>query len=193
MTRHLWKGEADDESLSRAIDQSVGLSEHDPRWSTRFEAERDRLMAALPGTFVEIAHIGSTPIEGLRAKPIIDLLAGVRSNDELFGLADALCANGYSGSVAFNNTMTDRQFFLRHAHGKRTHHLHLVVHDSEAWRDRVAFNRLLHEDPDLRQRYEALKRELVARHADDREAYTEGKSAFIRAAIGGRERRSNPR
>lgn len=183
MTRHAWSGESDNESLLRAIDQSVGLVEHDPRWSERFAAERERLMLALPGVFVDIAHIGSTPIAGLQAKPIIDLLAGVRSMDEVFALADPLCANGYSASAEFNRTMVDRQFFLRHAHGERTHHLHVVVHDSEAWRERVAFSRLLGSDADLRQRYEALKTDLVERHADDREAYTEGKSDFIRAAI----------
>ena len=193
MTRHVWNGEHHDASLTRAVDQSVGLVDHDPRWSARFTAERERLMRVLPDAFVDIAHIGSTPIEGLKAKPIIDLLAGVRTLDVMLGLAERLCANGYTSSDTFNRTMTDRQFFMRHAHGERTHHLHLVVHDSEAWVDRVEFNHLLRDDPDLRQRYEALKRALADTHADDREAYTEGKSAFIRAAIGRSERRTKPR
>ena len=193
MTRHVWNGEHQDASLTRAIDQSVGLAEHDPRWSERFAAERARLMRVLPDVFVDIAHIGSTPIDGLKAKPIIDLLAGVRTLDTMFGLAEPLCANGYTSSDAFNRTMTDRQFFMRHAHGERTHHLHLVVHDSEAWIDRVEFNHLLRDDADLRHRYEALKRALAEAHAGDREAYTEGKSAFIRAAIGRSDRRTKPR
>lgn len=193
MTRHAWNGESDDESLLRAIEQSVGLADHDPRWADRFAAERARLMDALPGVFVDIAHIGSTPIEGLKAKPIIDLLAGVRTPDVLFGLAEPLCANGYTSSDAFNRTMSDRQFFMRHAHGERTHHLHLVVHGSEAWADRVEFNQLLRDDPELRKRYEILKRALAETHAGDREAYTEGKSTFIRAAIGRSDRRTKPR
>ena len=193
LTRHVWNGEHDDESLARAIEQSVGLVDHDPRWSQRFAAERERLMRVLPDVFVDIAHIGSTPIEGLDAKPIIDLLAGVRSLETVFGLAESLRAHGYTSSDAFNNTIDDRQFFMRHAHGERTHHLHLVVHGSEAWVDRVEFNRLLKEDPDLRERYGALKRALAETHAGDREAYTEGKSAFIRAAIGRGDRRTKPR
>ncbi len=193
MSRHAWNGESEDPSLARAIDQSVGLADHDPRWSERFAAERERLMRVLPDVFVDIAHIGSTPIEGLKAKPVIDLLAGVRTLDVVFRLAGPLCANGYTSSDAFNRTMTDRQFFMRHAHGERTHHLHLVVHGSEAWIDRIAFNHLLRDDADLRQRYEALKRALAEDHAGDREAYTEGKSAFIRAAIGRSDRRRKPR
>ena len=180
---HRWQGVDDDESLARAIEQSVGLVEHDPDWSARFAAERERLMRALPGVFVDIAHIGSTPIEGLQAKPIIDLLAGVRSIDAAFALAGPLCANGYSASAEFNRSMLDRQFFMRHSDGVRTHHLHLVVHGSEAWRDRVEFSRLLEADPDLRRRYGLLKTRLAERHADDREAYTEGKSDFIHRAI----------
>ena len=189
MTRHTWNGEDDDDSLLRAIGQSVGLAAHDPRWSEGFAVERERLMRAFPGVFVDIAHIGSTPVDGLQAKPIIDLLAGVRSMDEAFALAGPLCANGYSASPEFNRTMTDRQFFLRHARGARTHHLHVVVHDSPAWHDRVAFSRMLRDDADLRRRYAALKADLVVRYADDREAYTEGKSAFIREAL---DRRSAP-
>jgi GrpB-like predicted nucleotidyltransferase (UPF0157 family) len=45
LTRHAWNGEGDDESLLRAIEQSVGLADHDPRWADRFAAERARLMA----------------------------------------------------------------------------------------------------------------------------------------------------
>ncbi len=193
MIRHRWVGLGEGESLRRAIDQSVDLVDHDPRWAELFAAERDRLMAVFPGTFVEIAHIGSTPIADLRAKPIIDLLAGVRSMDVAYALNEPLCRNGYATSLEFNGTLTDRQFFMRHANGRRTHHLHVTVHDSGAWHDRLDFSRLLRDDADLRDRYEALKSDLVARHADDREAYTEGKSAFIRAAIADGEARPRPR
>ena len=186
-TRPAWDREDEDESLTRAIDEPVDLSDHDADWHGAFEVERARLMTALPGVFVDVAHIGSTPVASLQAKPVIDLLAGVRSREVAFGLHDALCANGYTTSRDFNRSLHDRQFFMRHAAGRRTHHLHVVVHDSPAWHDRVDFSRLLRDDAALRERYQELKMALVAQHADDREAYTQGKSAFIREALRARD------
>ena len=122
-------------------------------------------------------------MDGLAAKPIVDLLAGVRSMDDADALTASLCAHGYANPVDVNRTLPDRRFLMRHADGRRTHHLHLVVHGSQAWTDRVAFARLLRDDAGLRERYEALKRHLAGRFSRERDAYTEGKSAFIRAAL----------
>ena len=193
MSRHVWEREAEDASLTRAIDEPVDLVAHDAGWHAAFASERERLMRALPAVFVDIAHVGSTPVAALKAKPIIDLLAGVRSMDEALGLHDALCAHGYTASRDFNRSLPDRQFFLRHEDGRRTHHLHVVVHDSGAWHDRVDFSRLLRDDAALRERYEALKTRLVTHHADEREAYTEGKSAFIHRALRVRGPNEDPR
>ena len=63
------------ELLHAAIHEKVALHGYDARWPDLFEAERRRLLAVLPGTFVAIEHIGSTAVPGLIAKPIIDLLA----------------------------------------------------------------------------------------------------------------------
>lgn len=171
----------DDESLQAAIHEDVNLQDHDPAWPQRFETERARLLALLPGTFVDIQHIGSTAVPGLLAKPVIDLLAGVASMDEARALGPALCASGYTTSAEFNDTLTDRQWFMRWANGRRTHHLHVVVHGGEVWLERLRFRDALQADPALVARYAALKQALAQRHAGDREAYTDAKAEFVRA------------
>ena len=172
----------DDVDLRRAIEEPVVLVDHDPHWSTSFEAERRRLLDALPGYFIEIAHIGSTAVPGLRTKPLLDLLAGVPSMDEAFALNGLLDRIGYTTLAAYNEALTTRQWFMRQSHGHRTHHLHAVVHGGPEWSARIGFRDALRADPALRMRYQALKDELARRYANDREAYTEGKSAFIIAA-----------
>jgi len=167
--------------VTRAFEQPVELADHDAAGPAEFEAERARLMDALPGTFVAIEHIGSTAVEGLRAKPLIDLLAGVRSMDEARALSAPLERIGYTTSPELNATLATRQWFMRQSGGRRTHHLHVVVHDSEDWNARVGFRDRLRADPALRHRYEALKEDLALRYADDRDAYTDGKSTFILA------------
>lgn len=56
----------------------ITISDYDPSWPAQFEAERRRLHAALEPFITTIEHVGSTAVPGLAAKPIIDLLVGVR-------------------------------------------------------------------------------------------------------------------
>ena len=60
-------------------DEPVRVVAHDPAWPARFEQERDALAQVLRAWLVgEIEHIGSTAVPGLVAKPVIDIMAGVR-------------------------------------------------------------------------------------------------------------------
>ena len=117
-------------------------------------------------------------------KPIIDILAGVKSMtvaDEILGL---LCRAGYDTSKEFNDTLKDRRWLMLHANGRRTHHLHLVLHGQSDWRERLAFRDALRADPVLALRYESLKRSLAEMHHNDREAYGQAKSEFVLAVLG---------
>ena len=172
-------------SLAAAINESVALHASDPAWAGVFEQERARLHALEPDTFVQIEHFGSTAVPGLVAKPVIDILAGVRTLNGVDGLVERLCDNGYTTSREFNATLADRRWLMRWKNGHRTHHLHVVVHGGAAWNDRLDFRDALRRDTALAARYAQLKSALAAQHRDDREAYTEAKAAFVRAAARG--------
>lgn len=168
-----------DDSLTQAIVEEVCLAAPDPRWPAQFVEERDRLFALLPGRFAGVEHIGSTAVPRLAAKPIIDILAGVRSMAEADALLEPLCAHGYETSAAFNATLPDRRWLMRHARGRRTHHLHLVVFGGEPWIHQLQFRDVLRTDAAIAARYEQLKRDLAGQYRHDREAYTHAKTAFI--------------
>jgi len=60
---------------SNADEDRVGLVDYDPEWPYLFEAEASRIRAALAGRHdFSIEHFGSTAIQGLAAKPIIDIM-----------------------------------------------------------------------------------------------------------------------
>ena len=145
--------------------------------------EKTRLLEAFPAHFKGLEHIGSTAVPGLGAKPIIDILGGVTSLAEADTMLEPLCALGWDTSPAFNATLSDRRFLLRWPGGVRTHHLHLVVYGSEAWRERLKFRDLLRTHSDVAGRYLALKLELAERHHNDREAYTDAKAAFVKEVL----------
>ena len=68
----------------------IALVNYDPRWPDLFAEEAARVRAALRGgedLVVAVEHFGSTSVPGLSAKPIIDLLVGVRSVAEARGTA----------------------------------------------------------------------------------------------------------
>lgn len=181
------------ESLEAAIHEQVALAPWQADWSARFDAERARLGEALPGVFIELQHIGSTAVPGLAAKPVIDILAGVDSMATAMALADRLGRAGYTTLREFNAALHDRQWFMRHADGHRTHHLHVAAHGELFWRERIAFRDALRADPELASRYATLKAELAERHRSDRDAYTEAKGDFVRAVLeAGVQRRASP-
>lgn len=165
-----------------SADEPIRLLPPDPNWAARFDEERAALVEAI-GPWVRggIHHIGSTAVPGLEAKPIIDILVGVEDLETARACFEPLADLGYLYAPYLPEEM---HWFCKPDPARRTHHLHLVPADSTRYRDELAFRDLLRTDRELAARYATLKSELAARHRDDREAYTDGKSAFIRTALG---------
>ena len=127
---------------------------YDPEWALRFEVERATLERIL-ARWLEggVHHIGSTAVPGLAAKPIIDMMAGVRDLEEARAAFEPLRTLGY----AYRSHRPEAHAFHREGHG-----LHLTVPGSDLWRERLAFRDALRADPALVEEYAAWK----ARHAD---------------------------
>jgi GrpB-like predicted nucleotidyltransferase (UPF0157 family) len=160
------------------LSEAVELHAYDPDWPAAFERER-RLIAPLfrrPPRRIE--HMGSTSIPCLRSKPIIDIIVLVDDLGDARLAIPALEATGYS-FWADNPDKT--KLYL--AKGlppapRRTHHLH--IHDDEGEvRRHLIFRDHLRNDPAALDAYLALKAELASRFREDREAYSQHKSAFI--------------
>jgi GrpB-like predicted nucleotidyltransferase (UPF0157 family) len=169
---------AAEKDLARAgaRNAEVEIVAYDPRWPSAFARERERLAPLLDG--VEIHHFGSTAVRGLAAKPVIDMIALVPDLEApIVGLVRSA---GYQFPEAFNAALKHRRFLCYPSASHRTHHLHLVDERRELER-RLRFRDRLRAEPDLAGQYVALKRVLAERYRDDREAYTEAKSEFIRA------------
>lgn len=144
----------------------------------RFEEERLRIAIAMKRLPQAIEHIGSTAIPGILAKPIIDILIGMRA----LPLSDAiepLVRLGYEHVPGAGGE--ERLHFRRGT--PRAFHVHVVLHDGAAWRRHVIFRDWLNLHPELAKEYEALKVELCARFADDRAAYAEAKTPFVERVL----------
>lgn len=154
---------------------TVEVVAYDPRWPGLYAAERARIVSVCPGAFVAFEHIGSTAVPGLRAKPVIDMMAAVPSLAESVPLVAAL--NGLEYRV-FETGMKNRLFLRRYTPGGRFH-LHVV--EQRTWDERKErhLRDYLLAHPEVARVYGTLKDGLARLHAEDSLAYTEAKTAFI--------------
>lgn len=165
--------------------ESVVIAPPDPSWATAFELAKADLLLALGGRVLDVEHIGSTAVPGLAAKPVIDLLVGVASLDDVAACVPILEARGWQYPVDFNRELVGRRFFLRrNAEDVRTHHAHFVVHRGPLWGEYLRFRDRLRESDELRARYELLKRDLADKFHDQRERYTASKTDFVKDVLG---------
>ena len=169
--------------------EPVVVVPYDPAWEGTFRRIRERVVAALGDLVVGVEHVGSTAVPGLAAKPIVDVDVIVRRVEDVPQSIRALAAIGYAhlGDLG----IAGREAFRAPADLPR-HHLYLCAVATPELRAHLTFRDALRADPALAQRYADLKRALAERHRDDRDAYTEGKSAFIRSVLRNekRDRRS---
>jgi len=156
---------------------------YDPAWAERYEVERARIVTALGPTALRVAHVGSTSVVGLDAKPVIDVLISVQSIRDESAFRQALESLGYDRRE--DVAMPDDAYFVLNEDGVRVVQLHVCESGGSFEREHLAFRDKLRSDPELRDRYAALKRELGKRFPDDRLAYTAAKAPFIRAALEG--------
>ncbi len=162
-------------------DEPVRIVPYDPDWPARFARERALILTAIGGWAAGgVHHVGSTSVAGLEAKPIIDILVGVRSLEESRACFAPVAGLGYLYAPYRRDEM---HWFCKPDPRRRTHHLHLVPTESKRFRDELAFRDRLREDHRLATEYGALKRRLAERFEHDREAYTEAKGEFVLATL----------
>ena len=172
--------------VARVLQEKIEIVPYDPAWPERFHEEEAHLLACLPRDLVRrIEHFGSTAVPGLAAKPIVDMLVEVTHLEETrIRIAPMLEAQGYD-------------YFWRPTHGDdgppfyawfikrdpqtraRTHHIHMVEKSFQEHWDQLRFRDYLTQHADVAREYERLKMDLASKYANDRAAYTNGKSEFI--------------
>jgi GrpB-like predicted nucleotidyltransferase (UPF0157 family) len=158
-------------------DAPISVVRYDPEWQHAFEGERVLLERALaPWLKGGIHHVGSTAVPGIAAKPIIDMVAGVRDLEEARAAFEPLREASY---VHAPHRPGIAHHFAKPSESEARYGLHLTEPGSDLWRERLAFRDALRRDAELAGEYEALKLRLAQEHGHDAAAYTAGKRAFV--------------
>jgi GrpB-like predicted nucleotidyltransferase (UPF0157 family) len=166
------------EEDSKQIEQrDVELVPHDPEWSDKAEQEKNLLLTGLSFPIINIYHIGSTSIPGIKAKPILDFMMEVKNLDDVLASRDKFQELGYTSKGEFG--IPGRQFFTKDTNGERTHHLHVFQSGHPDIERHLVFRDYLRANPDAAKDYERLKEILAERYPKASGRYTEAKSEFI--------------
>jgi len=164
--------------------QPVEIEEWSPSWAQVAEELIGDLARRLePWAAGPVEHVGSTAVRGLSAKPIVDLLAPVRSLSEAKAADDVLAVAGWHLVPPEVDQRPWRRMFVLPEHDRRVAHLHLVESGHERVRDTLTFRDHLREQPEAASAYARLKSAAAEQHRDDREAYTSAKTEFVRSIV----------
>jgi GrpB-like predicted nucleotidyltransferase (UPF0157 family) len=159
---------------------TIEIVDYDPRWPDLYQVEARRIADALGDVLVRIEHVGSTSVPGLAAKPRIDIMPGVASEDDLDRTIEPMTALGFDYLDQWEDEMPYRRLFSREAgDGQLACNIHAVAIGSEFWERHLLFRDYLRTHPDVAADYARLKRELAPNFSYTPD-YAEAKTEFIR-------------
>ncbi|WP_322551627.1 GrpB family protein (plasmid) [Priestia megaterium] len=154
----------------------VKLEPYNDKWSKLFDEERELLSSQLKELIIAIEHVGSTSIEGLFAKPIIDIAIGVSSLDVIIELKEEVKVLGY---VEVPISIDGKHVFARYKEKKITHFLHVMIYNQNLWVDQISFRDYLRSNLDAKIEYIKLKEKLANKYPNNVISYTNEKKKFV--------------
>jgi len=157
---------------------NVVVTEYNEDWKQKFSEEAQKIKDIFADELIDIHHIGSTSVPGLKAKPIIDIMPVVKDIEKVDSFNDRMEDIGYECMGELG--MKGRRYF-RKGGDNRTHQVHVFQWDNKEDIDRhLAVRNYLRTHPDYANRYGDLKESLATQFPKNIEAYMDGKDAFVK-------------
>ena len=156
----------------------VTVLPYDSAWKSAFEAIKKEIEGAAGDLILGVEHVGSTSVEGMSAKPCIDLDVVIRDVSVLEAVIARLAAIGYihegdlgiPGREAFK--YTDKPHL-------QTHHLYVCPRDSRELHRHITFREFLKSHPEAVRQYSRVKETAAQLFPDDIDRYIAYKSPCI--------------
>lgn len=180
----------------------VEISQYNPEWVNDFLKEKEIIAEALNFLKTDIEHIGSTSIQGLGAKPIIDIMVGCEKYDDLDLLDIPMINSSFTYYRIYNQDMPERRLFAKMFHPNNIKipkyfdkgeinprdrgfiikvNCHCVVKNDPFWKRHIFFRDTLRNSDQLRDEYYKLKKELSEKDWESINDYAQAKNDFIRS------------
>ena len=158
--------------------RKVVVLTYDVAWKTAFEKIINEIEAEIGDLIIGIEHVGSTSVEGMSAKPCIDIDVIIKDYSVFGEVVRKLGAIGYihEGDLGIK----DREAF-KYADKPHlmTHHLYVCPRDSEELHRHIAFRDFLRKNPEAVKEYSMVKEKAAALFPDEIEQYIAFKAPCI--------------
>lgn len=163
---------------------TVEILNYQKDWAIIYEETKSAIEKVLVEFNIAIEHIGSTAIENMTAKPIIDVVIGLE----------------YLNKATIEKTISKLEnihFIYRSNEGENggylfikeknknvvSHHIHVVEQNDKQWNNYIHFRDALRKHSELALEYKQVKQSLAKKYPLDRLKYTNGKNEFIQAIL----------
>ena len=159
--------------------RKVTVVPYDASWKTAFCHIKKEIEAALGDLAVGIEHVGSTSVEGMWAKPCIDLDVIIQDNSVLEEVVARLAAIGYihEGDLGICGREAFAYSGKEHL---QWHHLYVCPADSAELHRHLTFRNFLRSHSDAAAQYSRVKETAATLYPDSIDKYIEYKSPCIK-------------
>jgi len=155
----------------------VEVVSYNSNWREMYKEESEKIKNILNDIIIDIHHIGSTAIPGIKAKPVIDILVEVKDIEEVDQYNHKMEELEYEAMGEYG---IPKRRFSRKGKNNRTHHIHIFQTGNEEIKRHINFKEYLIAHPDKSREYSKLKEELANKYTYDVENYSNSKSDFIK-------------
>ena len=157
----------------------------DPKWAEKFKDEKKAIMEKLGEFILSIDHIGSTAIPTIVAKPVIDILIGIKSMTQSEKIIATMKELDYEYLDSIESHFPERRLFVKPPikEGERQFNLHIWEHQSKDWKEMLLFRDYLLAHPETAKEYEYVKKYMAKRFPNNDVAYSIGKEGFMQIIL----------
>jgi GrpB-like predicted nucleotidyltransferase (UPF0157 family) len=152
---------------------------YDPIWKCEFEKIKVELSGVLKDNVISIEHVGSTSVEGLAAKPVIDIDVVMKDYNSFETVKNLLESIGYSheGDLGVKERhafkYADKPHLMRH-------HLYVCPEYSDELKRHIIFRDYLRLNPIDRDWYGSVKLIAAKHFPEDIDSYMKAKNPCVR-------------
>ena len=165
---------------AQPLTKPIEVRDYDPEWPRLYEREEARIRSILGDRVRRIAHVGSTSVPGLPAKPTVDIVLEVPDSSDEQSYAADLEAGGYPLWIREPDWYEHRVF-----KGPDTNvNLHVFTDGCQEVDRMIGFRDHLRGNEDDRKLYADAKRELAARDWKYMQQYADAKTPVVKEILG---------
>ncbi len=166
------------DETNKDINIGYSFSDYDPNWKKEFTKIKEFLQIIFKEKALAIEHVGSTSVEGMKAKPLIDILVEVKKIASFLEEKELMKENGYEYKENYiaPNTML---FYKNNNEGEKIENIHVCEIGSPKSRQFIAMRDYLRSHPNIIKEYSDLKQNNYNLYPNNYIEYRSAKALFL--------------